>query len=48
MGLGTETEGSLDLLLIDTGIETTGKLETLMPNRMVMWRRVILDPRAVK
>ena len=35
----------VDNLLIDTGVETTGELETLMLDRMV-WRRVILDPRA--
>ena len=32
-------------LLIDTGVETTGELETLILDRMV-WRKVILDPRA--
>ena len=48
MGLGTKAEGTLDLLLIDTGVETNGKLETLMLERMVVWRRVILDPRVVK
>ena len=33
----------VDNLLIDTGAETTGKLDTLMLDRMV-WRRVIMDP----
>jgi hypothetical protein len=43
--MGTEAEGTLvDNMLIDTGVETTGELETLMLDRMV-WRRVILDPR---
>ena len=37
----------VDNLLIDTGVETTGELETLMLDRMV-WRRVIQDPWAVK
>ena len=31
------------LNLIDTGVETTGELETLMPDRMLKGR-VILDP----
>ena len=35
----------VDNLLIDTGVETTGDLETLMLDRMV-WKRVIQDPRA--
>ena len=30
-------------LLIDTGVKTTGELETLMQDRVV-WRRVSLDP----
>ena len=30
---------------VGTGVETTGKLETLMLNKM-LWRRNILDPRA--
>ena len=33
----------VDNLLIDTEVETTGELETLMLNRM-KWRRVIQDP----
>ena len=47
-GRGRPRSTFVDNLLIDTGVETTGKLETLMLDRMVMWRRVILDPRAVK
>ena len=47
--MGTELEGELctfvDNLFIDRGVDTTGELETLILYRMV-WRRVILDPRA--
>ena len=35
----------VDNLLIDTEVETTGELETLMLDRME-WTRVIQDPRA--
>ena len=44
-GRGRPRTTFVDNLLIDTGVETTGELETLMLDRMV-WRRVILDPRA--
>ena len=48
--LQLQAEGALpgatfvDNLLIDTGVETNGELETLMLDRMVR-RRIILDPR---
>jgi hypothetical protein len=35
----------VDNLSIDTAVETTGEQKTLMLDRIV-WRRVILDPRA--
>ena len=44
-GRGRPRATFVDNLLIDTGVETTGELETLMLDRMV-WRRVIQDPRA--
>ena len=44
-GRGRPRATFVDNLLLDTGVETTGELETLMLDRMV-WRRVILDPRA--
>ena len=42
-GRGCPRATYVDNLLIDTGVETAGKLEKLMLDRMV-WRRVILDP----
>ena len=44
-GRGRPRATFVDNLLIETGVETNGELETLMLDRMV-WRRVILDPRA--
>ena len=41
-GRGRHRATFVDNLLIDTGIETTGELETLMLDKMV-WRRVIQD-----
>ena len=35
----------VDKVLIDTGVETTGELETLMLDRM-LWKRVTQNPRA--
>ena len=42
-GRGRPRATYVDNLLIDTGVETAGELETLMLDRLV-WRRVILDP----
>jgi hypothetical protein len=42
-GKGRPRATFVDNLLIDTAVETTGELETLMLDRMV-WRRVIQDP----
>jgi hypothetical protein len=50
LSMGTEAEDALEVtfvdnMLIDTGVETPGELETLMLHRIV-WRRVIQDPQA--
>ena len=44
-GRGRPRATFVDNLSIDSGVETTDKLDTFMLVRIV-WRRVILDPRA--